>query len=360
MFNGIRIAAVTGLLAGGLVGCGKKAEGPGAAPVGAFAVQVVAVPATARPLSESISLVGSIAPNEVVDVKAEVDGLVTTINFTEGGRVEKDQLLVALDQTRFVAQLAEAEANLKLASTSFERTKQLFSDKLISQQEYDQASATHAANEAGVDMRRRELKNARILAPFGGIAAARLVSPGQVISRSSPLTTVVDLDTVKVEVNVPERYLGELKIGQKIDFKVAAFPKDSFTGEVFFISPQLEPTTRTALVKARITNRDGKLRGGMFANLDLSLQLRESALLIPEPAIINNGDVTMVFAVTAEGTAVMKPVKIGLRIAGRAEVLSGLVAGEKVVVEGTQKLRPGAPVRLSTNDAAYSFEQVGK
>lgn len=318
-------------------------------------VQVVAVPATQRPVSESISLVGSIAPNEMVDVKSEVDGLVTTINFAEGGRVEKDQLLVALDQTRFVAQLSEAEANLKLARTSFDRTKQLYTDKLISQQEYDQSSAVFAANEAGVDLRRRELKNAKILAPFGGIAAARLVSPGQVISRSTPLTTVVDIDTVKVEVNVPERYLGQLKNGQKIAFKVAAFPKDEFTGEVFFISPQLEAATRTALVKARIENLGGKLRGGMFANLDLSLQLRELALLVPETAIINNADVTMVFAIAANGTAVMKPVKIGLRIAGRAEILSGLSPGEMVVVEGTQKLRPGATVRLSTNDSAYSF-----
>ncbi len=343
------------MLAVALAGCGKKQDAPPPGAGGGMVVQVVAVPATQRPVSESISLVGSIAPNEMVDVKSEVDGLVTTINFAEGGRVEKDQLLVALDQTRFVAQLSEAEANLKLARTSFDRTKQLYTDKLISQQEYDQSSAVFAANEAGVDLRRRELKNAKILAPFGGIAAARLVSPGQVISRSTPLTTVVDIDTVKVEVNVPERYLGQLKNGQKIAFKVAAFPKDEFTGEVFFISPQLEAATRTALVKARIENLGGKLRGGMFANLDLSLQLRELALLVPETAIINNADVTMVFAIAANGTAVMKPVKIGLRIAGRAEILSGLSPGEMVVVEGTQKLRPGATVRLSTNDSAYSF-----
>ncbi len=355
MLLGSRTSAAVVVLAVALAGCGKKQDAPPPGAGGGMVVQVVAVPATQRPVSESISLVGSIAPNEMVDVKSEVDGLVTTINFAEGGRVEKDQLLVALDQTRFVAQLSEAEANLKLARTSFDRTKQLYTDKLISQQEYDQSSAVYAANEAGVDLRRRELKNAKILAPFGGIAAARLVSPGQVISRSTPLTTVVDIDTVKIEVNVPERYLGQLKNGQKIAFKVAAFPKDEFTGEVFFISPQLEASTRTALIKARIENLGGKLRGGMFANLDLSLQLRELALLVPETAIINNADVTMVFAIATNGTAVMKPVKIGLRIAGRAEILSGLSPGEMVVVEGTQKLRPGATVRLSTNDSAYSF-----
>jgi membrane fusion protein (multidrug efflux system) len=140
-----------------------------------------------------------------------------------------------------------------------------------------------------------------------------------------------------------------------VEFKVAAFPKDSFKGEVYFISPQLDAGTRTALVKARIPNPDLKLKGGMFASLDLTLQLRETALVIPEPAIVNNGDATMVFALTATNTAVMKPVKIGLRLAGKAEVLGGLVAGEMVVVEGVQKLRPGAPVKLAGADAAAPY-----
>jgi membrane fusion protein (multidrug efflux system) len=338
--------------------CGKKpaADGvPKGAP-GGMATQVIAVPVKKTPISESISLVGSIAPNEMIDVRSEVDGLVTEINFDEGQRVEKGQLLVALDASKFQAQLSQTEANLKLAQSSFDRTRQLLADHLISQQEFDTASATFAANQAAVELRRREMKDTRIVTPFAGIAGARLISAGQVISKATQLTSVVDLDTVKVEVNVPERYLRQLRIGQTVGFNVAAYPGEKFTGEVYFIAPQLDTSTRTALVKARIANPDLKLRGGMFAGLDLSLQLREAALVIPEPSIINNGDITMVFAITPSNTAVMKPVKVGLRIAGKAEVVSGLTEGEMVVVEGVQKLRPGAPVKLGPEEAAAPYK----
>ncbi len=337
-----------------LAGCKPKpaAAGPGGA--GGMAVQVIAVPARQQPVVESISLVGTVTPNEMVELKAESDGIVREINFSEGQKVKKGELLVALDDTRSAALLAQSEANLQLAKTSFDRVKQLFQDKLISQQEYDQADANFSASEAGVNVMRRQLKDSRVVAPFAGYTSARQISPGQVISKSTLLTALVDLDVVKVEVGVPERYLGELRIGQQVEFKVAAYPKDSFKGEIYFISPQLEAGTRTALVKARIANPDGKLKGGMFAGLNLTLSLRESALVIPEPAIINNGDVTMVFALTPTNTAFMKPIKTGLRLAGKVEVLSGLTSGEMVVVEGIQKLRPGAPVRLSTNvPAAY-------
>lgn len=344
------------LLAAVLLGCRREAPPAGAAAgASALSVQVVAVPARQQAVNETVSLVGSVTPNEVIEVQAEADGLVKEIGFAEGQRVEKGSLLVALEETKLAAQLAEAEANLQLARTSFARVKELFGSKLISQQEYDQASGSYAANEAGVNLKRRLLQDARVTAPFSGITGARRISPGQVITKSTPLTMLVDLDSVKVEMGVPERYLSQVNLGQTLEFKVAAYPKDTFKGEVYFISPQLDTGTRTALVKARIANGDGRLKGGMFANLDLRLQLRESALVIPEPALVNNGDTTSVFALSSSNTATMKPVKIGLRLAGKAEVLSGLTAGEMVVVEGVQKLRPGATVKLAGAEATAPY-----
>lgn len=356
MRNPVALFRLLPLLALPLLGCKKNAPaGAAGGGGGGFAVQVIAVPAHQQAVSETVSLVGSVTPNESIEVQAEADGLVKEIGFAEGQHVEKGSLLVALEETKLAAQLAESEANLQLARTSFERVKQLFNGKLISQQEYDQAAGMFAANEAGVNLKRRMLQDARVTAPFSGITGARKISPGQVISKSTLLTVLVDLDTVKVEVSVPERYLSQVATGQTLEFRVAAYPKDVFKGEVYFISPQLDTGTRTALVKARIANADGRLKGGMFANLDLRLQLRESALVIPEPAIINNGDTTMVFALNSSNLAAMKPVKIGLRLAGKAEVLSGLTAGEMVVVEGVQKLRPGASVKLGSAEATAPY-----
>lgn len=347
------------VVAAGLALTGCKKSGPAAGTPGGkgagFGIQVIAVPAVRQPVLESVSLVGSVVPNEMIEVKAETDGTVKEIRFREGERVAQGDLLVALDDTKAAAQLHEAEARLKLAQTSLARVEQLYKDRLISQAEYDAATSEAAEKAAVVEVKRRELRDTRVTAPFSGFTGARLISPGQVITKSLRLTGLVDLDTVKVEVEVPERYLSQLHVGQPVEFRVAAFPKDRFKGEIYFISPQLDTALRTALVKARIPNADGKLRGGMFANLDLGIQLRDSALVIPEPAIINNGDATFVFAITDTNTATMKPVQTGLRLAGKVEVLSGLVAGEKVVVEGVQKLRPGVPVTLAEGAALLPY-----
>ena len=113
-------------------------------------------------------------------------------------------------------------------------------------------------------------------------------------------------------------------------------------------------------VKARIANPEAKLRSGMFASLELTLQLRDSAIVIPEPALMSNGDNFTVFVVDGKGTAQVRPIAVGLRLAGKAEVVKGLAQGEKVVVEGTQKLRPGAPVRFSSAEAAAPYEATGE
>lgn len=346
---------IVGLLvaaAGG--GCTKKAAGKAGAPP---PVQVIVVEAKRQPVSETLSLPATITPNESVEIKPETDGIVQQINFGEGERVEQGRTLVQLDESKFAAAVAEAEANLKLSQANFERAKQLFQDKLISQQDFDQTAATFAVNQAGLELKRRQLKDARVSAPFGGIVGSREVSPGQVVSRTTTLTWLVDLDIVKVEVKVPEKYLRQLRLGQPMEFTVAAFPDEPFRGEVYFISPQVDEGTRTALVKARISNSEAKLRGGMFASLDLTLQLRDNAIVIPEPALMSNGDKFSVFVVTETGTAQLRPIEVGYRLAGKAEIVKGLKAGEKVVVEGVQKLRPGGAVKLAPPEAAAPYTE---
>ena len=339
-----------------VTGCRKQpAVAGGADTARGGPLQVIAVPARQQPVSETVGLVGSITPNEWVEVKSETDGTVQEVGFMEGQRVEKGQLLVALDQTKLQAGLAQAEANFQLAKSTYDRAERLHGEKLVPQQDYDQAVSGLAANQATVDLTRRNLKDARLVAPFSGITGARLISPGQVIARNTTLTSVVDLDTVKIELNVPERYLSQIQNGQKLTFSVAAYPGQSFQGEVYFISPQLEISTRTALVKARVPNPDIKLRGGMFARLDLTLRLRDSALVIPEPALLHSGDSVLVYVIDGQGLVQIRPVKIGLRLAGKAEVIEGLNAGEQVIVEGIQKIAPGMPVKNAPPEKAAPY-----
>jgi len=318
-------------------------------------VQVIVVEARRQPVAETLSLPATVVPNETVEIKPETDGIVQETKFGEGERVSKGQTLVQLDETKFATAVAEAEANLKLSEANHARAKQLLEDKLISPQDYDQTASTFAVNQASLELKRRQLRDARVIAPFNGIVGARQISPGQVVSRTTTLTWLVDLDIVKIEVKVPEKYLRQLRIGQPLEFVVAAFPEEKFRGEVYFISPQIEEGTRTALVKARIPNSEGKLRGGMFASLELTLQLRDAAIVIPEPALMSNGDNFSIFVVDAQGHAQARAVQVGFRLAGGAEIVKGLEAGEKVVVEGLQKLRSGAAVKLAPPEASAIY-----
>ena len=343
-----------------LTACERQTGGPGG-PAGAGqapASQVVAIQARQQPVVESVLLVGTLAANESVEIKAETDGIVQEVLFSEGQPVEKNQLLLRLDETKLVAGLAEAEANLKLSTLTFERARQLFEDKLISHQEYDQASATYDRTRASVDLMKRQLKDARVCAPFKGRTGARQISPGQVITRNTLLTSLVDLDPMKVEMGVPERYLGQVQTGQRLEFEVVAYPGRTFEGEIYFIAPQLDLATRTALVKTRIPNPDGLLKAGMVASLELRLKIRESAILIPEVALISNGDQYFVFLVGPEQKAVWREVKIGQRLPRWVEITEGLAAGDTVVVEGHQKIGPGAPLQLAPPEKAAIYQTL--
>jgi membrane fusion protein (multidrug efflux system) len=349
-----------GLLAAGLAatGCNRKAVG-NAPPPAAFAVQVVVAEAMRQPVSETLSLVGTLAANEMVEIKSEIDGTVQEILFQEGQTVKAGDLLLRLDETKFAAAVAEAEANFNLSKANLERLKQLRAQDSISPQEYDQALSQFQAHEASLQLKRRDLKDARLLAPFGGVMAARNVSPGQVIEKKTTLTWLLDLDPVKVEVNVPERFLGQLQVGQNLDLTVAAFPDRKFTGQVFFIAPLVDAATRTALVKARIPNPRLELKPGMFGNLELTLQVRDSAVVIPEMALTQllENDRALLYTVSPTNTAQLTPVTLGVRLAGQVEVLSGLSGGERVIVEGGQKVGPGAKVQFAPAESAAPSKQ---
>ncbi|MBC8003160.1 MAG: efflux RND transporter periplasmic adaptor subunit, partial [Opitutaceae bacterium] len=257
------------------------------------------------------------------------------------------RLHVRLDDSKLSAAVAESEANFKLSESTYQRSKQLFEKTLVSQQEYDQAASVFEVNKATLTLKTRLLRDTRIFAPFAGIVASRHVSPGQVISKDTIITTLVGLDPVKVEINVPERFLGRLSIGQNIEMTVAAYPGKVFKGDVYFVTPSIDSLTRTALVKARIPNRQHELKPGMFANLDLTLQARENALVVPEPALIPSGDRVTLYVVNDQMEAQIRVVKIGVRMAGVVEILSGLNPGDKVIVEGIQKVRPGGKVKFA-------------
>ncbi len=313
--------------------------------------QVVSADAEQESLSDSIRLVGTLVANEEIDVTSEIAGIVDEIHFREGERVVKGELLVKLNTDKLDAQIKETEATYELARTNYERGKSLRQQNVISDEELDERENRYRTAEAILSLRGSQREDAVIRAPFDGIVAERRVSPGQYLNPGQPITRLVDITPIKAEFKVPERFFSQLSIGRNVGLAVTAYPDETFHGTVYFIAPELDLLTRTVLVKAELPNQDLRLKPGMFGNLNLTLNVKEHAVLIPESAVFFQGDQKFVYVIQDDGTAAIRPVETGIRVPGRVELTRGVGPGERVVSEGHQKLFPGAPVRVSGDES---------
>lgn len=342
-------------------GCNKApGEGGHGGGMGAFAVPVVGMKVVGQQVFEKISVVGSLAANEWVEVKSQIDSMVTDIRFEEGQRVKRGDTLLVLDRQKLEASLAQAKANFDIAQTTFNRMQALVKHGAVSKQEFDQAQAELAAKRAQTDLIAAELTDTVITAPFDAVTGERKVSLGQVINREKILTVLIDESQLKVDFQLPERYVALVAPDQEIELSVDAYPKEVFKGKVYFINPQVEAATRTFLVKARIDNPQGRLRSGMFAQLQLIVSERPQALMVPESALIPKGDMVSIFTIDKDNKAQLAAVTVGLRQAGQVEILTGLNAGDTVITEGYQKIGPGSLVSLGDQKAKDDAQAAKK
>lgn len=350
--SGSSSVTVVGLLALlCLAGCGKPPAGDGA--YGDFPVTAVVATAQTRVLEDKISLVGSLNAIDAVDLVSEVDARVEDILFEEGQPVEKGDVLIRFDDRKLAAAVAQTTARYNLARTNLDRAASLLERQTISQQDYDQAAAEFDAIRAVLELEKERLSDATLVAPFAGILSEHSVSRGQYTSRGQLLASLVSIQPIEVAFHVPERYCGQLALGQGIAISVEAYPEKAFSGNIAFISPQVDLASRTVLVKARLDNGAGLLKPGMFGSLELVFTAEEQALVIPEAALQYNRDQASVVIMDAEDKAVFREVSVGTRLAGFAQILSGLKEGDRVVVEGYQKMRPGSTILISPESSRF-------
>jgi membrane fusion protein, multidrug efflux system len=328
------------IAAGAVVACASAAAQDADKTVAVEAAKVVAAP-----LSEQVTAVGTLLSDEAVTVSSEIAGRLQEIHFEEGTAVEKGVPLFTLDESVYRAQLADAEAKLKLAEQTHQRTSQLFKNKYATAQSADEATSNLAVSSATVELARVQLEKTRIVAPFSGIVGLRRVSAGEYITAGQPLVNLESIDPVKADFRVPEKFLPAIRVGQTIRIKVDAFPDDTFEGKVYAIDPRLDVAGRSLLVRAKVPNTDQRLRPGLFARVTVLLQLKEDALSVPEQAIVPQGDDQFVFKIV-DGKARMTKVVTGTRREGRVEIVEGLAAGDEVVTAGQLKIRDGSAVSV--------------
>jgi len=313
-----------------------KAGGPPPMPV-------EVAPVTQGTVNVDISAVGTLQANESITVRPQISGRIDKIDFDEGQAVEKGALMFSLDQSEYRAQVAESQASVKLAKLKFQRSQDLLKKNLGSRQQFDEDAAKLEEANSQLALYRDRLAKTVIRAPFAGISGLRKVSPGDVVQPGQELVTLEDTHLLKLDFRAPEVYLPDLKVGLEVKVTADAFPGEVFSGQVYAIAPRVDEASRSVLLRAHITNDEGKLRPGMFAKVQLRLASRENALLVPEEALWPIGNKLFVYKVV-DGKAVMSPINIGKRLKGQVEVLRGLDAGDTVVTGGQMKLRNEALV----------------
>lgn len=329
--------------------CGKSGGGP---PPN-MAVPVETVKVTTASVEDRLAAVGTVMPNESVDLKAEIPGRVLAIHFQEGDKVQAGSLLFELDAEKEAAQLAQAVAELELARLNAERAQRLAGTKAISKQEVDQLKSQVLLKEALVKFYEKQVKEAQLSAPFDGVVGHRSVSPGQFVNVGDVLVRLTDDAKVKITYHVPERHLAQLKVGQEATVHVAAYPERVFTGQVDLIEPQVDTSTRTIEVRALVLNPGRLLKSGMFARVETITGVRPEAIVIPEQAVVPSLTGFSVYLVSSN-TARLQPVELGMRLPGKVEIRKGVAVDQEVIVGGLQKIIDGSSVQpiAATNSTA--------
>ncbi|MBI2794422.1 MAG: efflux RND transporter periplasmic adaptor subunit [Ignavibacteria bacterium] len=307
---------------------------------------VVLVP---RPFKESLTLTGSILAAEQVDVRSEVNGRVTDINFSEGSYVKKGQVLVTLDDAELRARLSRTKAQLILDKNRFGRQEQLKKIDGVSAEDFEAAQAQVSIREAEITELETQISRTRIRAPFSGMVGLRNISVGAVISSQTLITTLADVSTLKLEFSAPERFVRGFGVGTITTFRVKdRMGSDSFLAKVYALDPVLEKETRSLRVRANVLKGiqfNSFLRPGMFAEVTMQLTSVDDALLVPSEAIQPGMSGTSVFVLNGNRASVTE-VEMGGRDESFVRLLKGVKAGDTVATSGLLILKDGLPVHV--------------
>jgi membrane fusion protein, multidrug efflux system len=305
-------------------------------------VGVVTAEAKLGDLGLEIEAIGNAVANESSEITSKTVNTVTAIHFTEGQFVKKGMVLVEFDSIPARADLAGAEAALAESQSQFKRSRELFSTQALSQSQLDQLEATLKTNEAKVAFARAKVEDTIIRAPFSGRMGFRRISVGALVNPGTVISTLDDTSVMKLDFTVPQAYMFALQPGLEIAAQIAGVPNQTFTGKVTTLDSRVDPVTRSIIIRAELPNQKGILKPGMFMTARISAQAAQG-LLVPEGAIVPEQGMTFVFVVK-DGIVAKREVVLGRRKPGHVQVTQGLTLGERVVVEGTQKVRDGIEV----------------
>jgi RND family efflux transporter MFP subunit len=318
-------------------------------------------------VSQVLTVVGNLIGEQTVDVVPRTGGRITSINIKLGDRVRRGQTLAKIEDREIVEQVRQAEAShqvgqatirqreadLNLAQTNVERSRNLYGRQLLPKQTLDDAEARYTSAVAALDLARAQLaqsaarlqelrinlSHTSVVSPVDGFVARRDLDIGAFASNNAPVASVVDISSLRLVANVVEKDLRAVTVGDRAAVSVDAFPGETFAGRIARLSPVLDPTTRTAQMEVEIPNSQFRLKPGMYARVDLTVEDKEGVLVIPKISLIDSEGQRGVYQPTNDNKARFKPVKVGIENNETAEILEGLSEGEQIVSTGAGALR---------------------
>ena len=317
-----------------------QAKGKG----GAMPASVTAYIVKAENLTNDILASGTILANEDVQLQPELSGKILQLNFKEGSKVSKGDLLVKINDADFQAQYKKLEIQYSLAEETLKRQKQLLAISGISQQDFDQAQNAVNSIKADMDFATAQILKTEIKAPFNGVIGLKSVSDGAFVSPSTIIASIQQIDPVKVDFSIPERYIYFIQKGATVIFSIEGI-NQKFKGSVFAIEPKIDLATRTVRVRAICENSKNTIYPGAFANLTVLLDDINNAMLVPTEAIMPDISGQKVF-VLKNGKAMYARVETGIRTDSKIQITKGLAVGDTVITTGIMQLKPDSFVKI--------------
>jgi HlyD family secretion protein len=362
---------------GGFGGFGGGGRGGGRGPAGPMTVEV----ATAKhgSVQQELVVVGNLIGETTVAVVPRTAGRLQEIYVRLGDRVNQGQRIAKIEDFELQEQvkqqqaalevsratIRQREADLQLAQTNAERSRNLYARQLLPRQTLDDTEARYQAAVAQLDLARAQntqstarldelkinLDNTNIVSPVNGFVARRAADPGAFVSQNAPVADVVDISRVRLVANIVEKDLKQVHVGDGTRVDVDAFPGEMFIGRIARIAPVLDPATRTAPIEIEIPNPGFRLKPGMYARVSVTSNERKDALVVPTNALVDLGGRRGVFLAAQNSTVAFTPVTVGIEQSDHVEILQGLTEGDRVVTTGAAALRDGDRVVIAGGDA---------
>jgi membrane fusion protein (multidrug efflux system) len=342
---GVALAALSSLF---LVGCGsgtgKQTNREGSVRSNALSVEAVLI--KPQHLDNKIFTTGTLLANEEVELRPEISGRVTGVFFQEGSKIAKGALMLKIDDRELQAQHKRKELEEKQAADQERRERSLYDIKAISQQEYDKTLNTLRLIQAEKEVIESQISKTETRAPFNGVVGLRHVSEGGYVSPNMLAATMQELDPMKVEFSVPEKYAKQIKSGIQILVRAGNSEADH-QGVIYALETKIDPNTRTMKARGKIPNSQGTLIPGSFAKVEITLDELTDAIVIPSGAVIPELNGEKVY-LCVNGKAKSVAIKTGIRTAKSIQIVDGLVGNDTLIVTGLLQLANGKNVQIKT------------